>query len=416
MDREIPKEERLKQKRKRWLKFGAVIVAIAAALFMVFSSLRKSVKESDLAFSEVERSSIETSVSASGKVVPAFEEIINSPISTRIVEVYCQSGDSVQEGTPLLRLDLQTAETELNKLADEMQMKRLDMERTRLNISTYLHNLEMQIKVKEMSVNRLEAEVKNERRLDSLGSGTGDKVREAELAYNTGRLELQQLRQQLVNERQVKDAEYKSKQLELSIVDKNLGEMTRTLDDARIKSPRAATLTYINKEIGSQISQGQKLAVVSDLSHFSVDAEIADSYGERVSVGAPANVKIGKEVLRGTVSNVTPLSNNGVISFTIKLDKDDYPRLRSGLKTDVYVMCDIKDDILRIRNGSYYMGPGNYELFVHDGNNSVVKRKVRLGDSNYEYVEVVDGLKPGDRVVVSDMSDFKNSREVKLRK
>ena len=416
MDREIPKEERLKQKRKSWFKIGGVVIAVAVLLFVVFSSLRKRVKESDLTFSEVERSSIETSVSASGKVVPAFEEIINSPISTRIVEVYCQSGDSVQEGTPLLRLDLQSAETELNKLTDEMHMKHLDMEQTRLNISTYLHNLEMQIKVKEMSVNRLEAEVRNERRLDSLGSGTGDKVREAELAYNTGRLELQQLRQQLVNERQVKDAEYKSKQLELSIVDKNLGEMRRTLDDARVKSPRAATLTYINKEIGSQISQGQKLAVVSDLSHFSVDAEIADSYGERVSVGAPANVKIGKEVLKGTVSNVTPLSTNGVIAFTIKLEQDDYPRLRSGLKTDVYVMCDIKDDILRIRNASYYMGPGNYELFVLDGDNEVVKRKVRLGDSNYEYVEVVDGLKPGERVVVSDMSDFKNSQKVKLRK
>lgn len=416
MDREIPKEERLKQKRKRMLKVASIVVAILAVLFIVFTSLRKSVRERDLVFSDVERSSIETSVSASGKVVPAFEEIINSPISTRIVEVYCQSGDSVMEGTPLLRLDLQSAETELNKLADELQMKHLDTEQTRLNISTYLHNLEMQIKVKEMSVNRLEAEVRNERRLDSLGSGTGDKVREAELAYNTGRLELQQLRQQLVNERQVKDAEYKSKKLELSIVDKNLGEMRRTLDDARVKSPRAATLTYINKEIGSQVSQGQKLAVVSDLSHFSVDAEIADSYGERVSVGAPANVKIGKEVLHGTVSNVTPLSTNGVISFTIKLEKDDYPRLRSGLKTDVYVMCDIKDDILRIRNGSYYMGPGTYELFVLDGDDQVVKRKVRLGDSNYEYVEVIDGLRQGDRVVISDMSDFKTSQKVKLRK
>ncbi len=415
MDREIPKSEIQKRKRRQFLRIGIIAVVIVAAFAFLFVSLRKGVKRSDIVLSKVERGSIETSVSASGKVVPAFEEIINSPIATRIVEVYCMSGDSVMEGTPLLRLDLQSAETELNKLSDEMQMKRLDMEQTRLNISTYLHNLEMQIKVKEMSVNRLAAEVQNERRLDSLGSGTGDKVREAELAYNTGRLELQQLRQQLVNERQVKDAEYKSKQLEVSIFEKNMGEMNRTLEDARIKSPRAATLTYINKEIGSQIAQGQKLAVVSDLSHFSVDAEIADSYGERVSVGAPANIRIGKEMLTGTVSNVTPLSTNGVISFTVKLERDDYPRLRSGLKTDVYVMCDIKDDILRIRNGSYYMGPGMYELFVVDGDDELVKRKVRLGDSNYEYVEVVEGLKEGDSVVTSDMNDYKTSQHLSIR-
>ena len=135
-----------------------------------------------------------------------------------------------------------------------------------------------------------------------------------------------------------------------------------------------------------------------------------------MAVGSPANVKIGKDVLRGKVSNVTPLSTNGVIAFTIKLDEDDYPRLRSGLKTDVYVMCDIKDDILRIRNGSYYMGPGLYELFVADGDDEIVKRKVKLGDSNYEFVEVIDGLEKGDRVVISDMSDFKNSQRVKVRK
>ena len=62
------------------------------------------------------------------------------------------------------------------------------------------------------------------------------------------------------------------------------------------------------------------------------------------------------------------------------------------------------------------MGPGLYELFVADGDDEIVKRKVKLGDSNYEFVEVIDGLEKGDRVVISDMSDFKNSQRVKVRK
>lgn len=416
MDREIPKAELQAAARKRYLKIGISVIAVVAAIFFITSMLRSGVKERDLKFSDVDRGTIETSVNASGKVVPAFEEIINSPINTSIVEVYCKSGDSVSAGTPLLRLDLQSTETEMNKLNDQLQMKHLELEQTRLNNNTYLDNLSMQVKVKEMSVNRLAAEVSNERRLDSLGSGTGDRVREAEFAYNTGVLELAQLRQQLANERLVKDAEYKSKQLDLSIYEKNLGEMRRTLDDAQIRSPRTATLTYINNEIGSRINQGERVAVISDLSHFRVDAEIADSYGERVAVGANANVKVGREVLKGHVANVTPLSKNGVISFTVVLDRDDYPRLRSGLKTDVYVMCDVKEEVLRIKNGSYYLGPGNYELFIVIGDDELVKRKVRLGDSNYEWVEVIDGLSPGDRVVINDMSDYKNSKSLKLKK
>ena len=126
-------------------------------------------------------------------------------------------------------------------------------------------------------------------------------------------------------------------------------------------------------------------------------------------------MKIGREKLDGTVSNVTPLSRNGVIAFSIQLDDDSHARLRSGLKTDVYVMCDVIEDVVRIANGSYYMGKGDYDLFVVTGGNELVKRKVRLGDSNFEFVEVVSGLEPGDQVVVSDMSDYKNSNKLKLK-
>ena len=112
------------------------------------------------------------------------------------------------------------------------------------------------------------------------------------------------------------------------------------------------------------------------------------------------------------VSSVTPLSKNGVIQFTVQLDDDDNPRLRSGLKTDVYVMNAIKQDVMRIANGPYYSGQGSYELFVMDGS-TLVKRKVQLGESNYEYVEVIFGLQPNDRVVVSDMSQYRNKSKLK---
>ena len=61
------------------------------------------------------------------------------------------------------------------------------------------------------------------------------------------------------------------------------------------------------------------------------------------------------------------------------------------------------------------MGKGEYELFVRDGKEELVKRKVELGDSNFEYVEVVSGLQPGDRVVVSDMKEYKNKHKINLK-
>lgn len=416
MDREIPKDVLRKERNRRILKYGGIGGGCIALILILFSLMRSSVKEKDLVFSEVSKGTIEVSVSASGKVVPAFEEIINSPINTRILEVYKKGGDSVNIGTPILKLDLQSAKTEYNKLLDEEQMKRYQLEQLKVNNSTYLSDLEMKVKVAEMKLNRMKVELRNERYLDSLGSGTMDRVHQAELNFETGKLELEQLHQQLANERKVKAADLKVKQLEYEIFLKGLAETKRTLDEAQIRSPRKAILTYINNQIGAQVNEGSRIAVISDLSHFKVEGEIADTYGDRVATGGKAVVKIGSEKLEGQVSSVTPLSKNGVISFTVQLEDDSNRRLRSGLKTDVYVMNAVKEDVLRIANSSYYVGRGDYQLFVLDGSDELVKRKVRLGDSNFEYVEVVSGLQPGDRVVISDMSQYKNKNKLKLRK
>ena len=415
MDREIPKEVRDKERKKMLIKYGVIGVAGIVCIALLISFMRSSVNRKDLVFSEVDTGIIEVSVSASGKVVPAFEEIINSPINTRIVEVYRKGGDSVDVGTPILKLDLQSTETEYKKLLDEEQMKRYQLEQLKVNNNTYLSDLAMQVKISAMKLNRMEVELRNERYLDSLGSGTTDKVRQAELNFNTGKLELEQLRQQYANEKEVKAADLKVKELEFNIFAKSLAEMKRTLDDAQIRSPRKAILTYINNQVGAQVPQGTQVAVISDLSHFKVEGEIADTYGDRVAAGGRAIVKIGNEKLEGIVSSVTPLSKNGVISFTVQLVEDNNKRLRSGLKTEVYVMNAVKEDVMRIANASYYVGRGEYELFVQDSDNEIIKRKVQLGDSNFEYVEVVSGLQPGDKVVVSDMSNYKNKSKLKVK-
>ena len=415
MDRGIPKEVRDKERKKKFIKYGAIGVAAVVCIAVLISFMRSSVNRKDLVFSEVDNGTIEVSVSASGKVVPAFEEIINSPINTRIVEVYRKGGDSVDVGTPILKLDLQSTETEYKKLLDEEQMKRYQLEQLKVNNNTYLSDLSMQVKISAMKLNRMEVELRNERYLDSLGSGTTDKVRQAELNFNTGKLELEQLRQQYANESKVKEADLKVKELEFNIFSKSLAEMKRTLDDAQIRSPRKAILTYINNQVGAQVAEGSQVAIISDLSHFKVEGEIADTYGDRVAAGGRAIVKIGNEKLEGTVSSVTPLSKNGVISFIVQLNEDNNKRLRSGLKTDVYVMNAVKEGVLRLANASYYVGRGEYELFVQDSKDEIVKRKVQLGDSNFEYVEVVSGLKPGDKVVVSDMSSYKNKNKLKLK-
>lgn len=413
MDREISKEVQRKEQRKQFIRIGTAVGGFIVLIVVVISMLQTSLKRKDLNISTVDKGVIEVSVSASGKVIPAFEEIINSPINSRIVEVYKRGGDSVDVGTPILELDLQSAETEYNKQLDEEQMKSLQLEQQRVTNHNKLSEMEMNLKVSRMELDRKAVELRNERYLDSLGAGTTDKVRQVELDYNVSILKLKEDEQKYKNEQALAEADLKVKELELNIFRKSLAETRRTLEDAQIRSPRKAILTYVNNEIGSQIGQGAKVAIVSDLSHFKIEGEIADTYGDRIAAGSKAVIKIGSEKLDGTVSDVTPLSKNGVISFTVQLEEDNHKRLRSGLKTDVYVMNAVKDDVLRIANSSYYVGKGEYELFVVNGN-QLLKRKVQLGDSNFEYVEVVSGLQEGDQVIVSDMNAYKDKNKLKI--
>ena len=415
MDREFTKEEKRKEARKLYFKIGLVILLTGGIFTGIFFLVDTGVESHKLQFAEAERGSLESSVSASGRIVPLYEEAIVSPVATRLLEVYCDEGDTVQAGQPLLKLDLEKTETEVRRLSDEVTMKNIELQQTALNSDTYLTDLEMKIRAKEMAVDYLKAEVANEKRLDSIGSGTGDRIREAELAYSTGLLELQQLKIQLLNEKKAHAATYKSKQLEESISHRNLMEMEHTLENAGIKSPKNGTITFLNKSFGASIATGEKLAVVSDLSHYKIKAEISEGNAGKLSIGAPVIVRFNRTTLNGHINSISPQSQNGMLEFNVILEEDNNKKLRSGLKTELNVVYDIHDEIIRIPNGQYFQGPGTYSLFVKVSKDKLERRSVTLGDSNFDFVEVLSGIKPGEVVVISDMTDYKNNKSLKLK-
>ena len=414
MDRAIPVSVQRKRRMVRIGKYVLIVAFILGIATWLGVLMMTSVDKKSLIVSEVDRGTIDVSITATGKVVPAFEEVIISPISAQILEVYAHSGDTVDVGTPLLRLDLQSAQTDYSKALDEREIRQQQLVQLTTNTETQLSDRRMQIEVEEMKIGQLEAQLRNEQYLDSLGSGTKDRVRQAEITLRTAQMQLKQLKQQYQNELRVRQADLRMKQLQDGIADKGLSETRRTLEGANIRSTRKATLTYISSEIGSIVGAGSKVAVVSDLTHFKVNGEIADTYSDRVVTGGRVLVKIGKERLFGTISTVTPLSQNGVITFTVSMDNPSHPKLRSGLKVEVFVITSIKEDVLRIRNGSYYTGAGDYTLFIFKDANTLVPRTVRLGECNYDYVEVLSGLEEGDSVVVSDMQKFKGKEKIRI--
>ena len=414
MDKPIPKRERNIQTLKSIGKITGVLAAICLVILIIIEISRASISEASLSFATIDRGTIETTISASGNVQSTSELIINSPISSRIVDVYCKNGDSITAGTRLLLLDLKDAESEYQKLLDEKEIKQQQLLQQRLNDETTLANMHTNIEISEMEFKRLQSELLNEQHLDSIGSGTTEKVRQCEMAVTTARLKLEQSRQQLQREKEIRLSSRRVSELQYNIFIEQLETSRKRLADAQMPAPQNGTITFINNSKGALVAAGSHIATLADLSSFKISAKLGENLADNLATGKDVIVKIGKETLTGKISNVEAKSEGGNIAFDISLDEPSHPKLRYGMRVDVYILHRIREDVLRIKNGNYYKGAGEYAFFVKEGE-KIVRRKVQLGNSNYDYVEVVSGLEPGEQVVLNNMENYNSRKEIKLK-
>ena len=415
MDRKIPKEARRKALQKTILKIGLAGVIVFGVVFGIAKIFQPSIFLEGLTVGTVDRGPIAITVNAAGKVTPLNEEIVTSPTSARILEIYKYPGDSVRMGEPLLKLDITQLENEYRRQLDEEEIRLSRFERTKVNLENSLFEMDNQLKIKEMQFMQLYTDLSNEKYLDSLGASTSDKVRRAELNYEESRMQLEQLRKKVDLEKRNVAADLKVQEIELRMFQQTLQEKAKLLNEAQIFSPKTAILTFISGQIGSHVSQGAQIAIVADLSRFKIDSEIADGYRDKLSLGARAVVEVGNVQVYGTVTSIIPSVLNGVIQFTVIPEDGDQGGIRSGSAANVYVMHGLREDVLRIPNSSIFAyGPGKYGVWVVEGKKAV-RREIEVGEGSFEFIEIISGLEPGEEVILSNLNKYEDKSEIKIK-
>ena len=414
MDRKLSEKDLRKKKTVRYLKIGIPIAAVLAVTVFIATISQPGLKSEIMDVAEVRRGTLSVSVGATGSVVPFYEETVTSPIASKILEVYKKSGEQVTKGDMILRLDLTSADTDLKAEKDALEIQKYKLEQYKTEANGTIADMEKQVVIDEMRLKRMKALLVNEHYLDSIGGSTEDMVRQRELDYEVARLQLEQLKLNCENKKKTTESTLKVYELEYGIAANKLALLEKEIGDAMILAPFDATLSWVNDQIGSGVDKGSQLAVLSDLSKFKVKAEIADSYVGAFNAGSKVEVQIGGTTLNGTVANVVPSVENSRISFNVFLDESSDSVLRPGLKADVYVVISMKENVLKIANRAYYSGPGEYDMWVIDGKYAE-KRKVLLGESSSLEVEVLDGLEEGEKVIVSNMGEYRTKNKLKIR-
>jgi HlyD family secretion protein len=165
---------------------------------------------------------------------------------------------------------------------------------------------------------------------------------------------------------------------------------------------------------GVAVARGDELARVADLSTFKVEATLSDVHAARIRAGQPVLVRAGELSLRGTLAKIHPQVENGIVRLEVTLEQADHPLLRPNLRVDVHVVSERREGVLTVRRGSVLAIDGGHALFRLRGREAV-RRSVRLGITNFERTEIVEGLEEGDEVILSDMSDYANRKEIRIR-
>ncbi|WP_337043632.1 efflux RND transporter periplasmic adaptor subunit [Emticicia sp. 17c] len=415
MDKEISIKEVRKQKSKNWLIGLAILVGVFLVVWWVRMALHSSVNKSEIRMAVAEVGTIENTLTASGEVQPEFEQVITSPITAVIQQTFLDAGSNVKAGEKILELDKEATQLTFDKEKDEVDLKKNKVVKLRLDLDKSFYDLKIDDSIKAMKIASLKADVENAKRLQKAGGGTREAIETAEMNLRIAELEKKQLENDIKIKQQTMQADIRESELSAKIQEKQLMEYQTKLQKANIVATRPGVLTYVNKNLGSKVSEGEILARLADLGSFKIIGAISDNYADQVKIGMPVIIRINDTQLRGSLTNIQPSVQNNILSFDVSLDTKNSNLLRPKLKVEVFLVTAAQQNVIRVANGPAFKGASVQDLFVLRKDGKAEKRTVKIGLSNFDYVEIKEGIKVGETVIISDMSEYKNTKELDIK-
>ena len=411
MDKEIGLEVITQKRRKTMLIVLIIISGLVLAVWILRGFIKPSINRAQITAFAVQVGNIENTINATGEVLPEFEEIITSPINASIKNALMDAGNKVNVGQSIITLDKTATQTEYDKLNFQLESKRNEISKLKLDLDKSFYDIQSNNDIKQLHISNLADAVENAKRLYKAGGGTRENIEQAELNLKVAQLEKKQLENEIKNKQQTMRIEIKEAEIAAAIQQSDLSALQRKLQLANIVATRKGVITYVNKNIGANIHEGETLARIADLGSFKVQGSISDNSVDQLHAGIPVIVRVNDNQLRGHVTNVSPSIQNSIISFDIQLDDRSSKLLRPNMKVDVFLVTATHNKVMQVANGPAFKGSSLQDIFIINGLKAE-RRTVHIGLSNFDFVEIKDGVKSGDVVITSDMSEYKNSKEV----
>jgi len=414
MDSALSKQSIAKTKRKPLLVLVVCLLILSLVIWFARELLQTTLKKSNITTAVVEKGNIENTISATGEILPEFEETITSPINASVQQVILDAGSKVQAGQSVLTLDKSATEIQLEKLKFQLESKKNDIMKLKLELDKSFYDIKSNNDIKQLKINSLEADVENAKRLFKAGGGTRESIEQADLNLKVATLEKLQLENEIKSKQQTMRVEMKDAEIALAIQQNDQQDLERKLKLANIVATRPGVVTWVNKNIGAAIKEGEAIARIADLGSFKVVGSISDNYIDLLRNGMASILRINETEVRGTVVNIYPSVQNNIVSFDIQLNETNNSSFRPNMKVDVFLVTATHQDVMRVANGPAFKGPASQDIFVVE-KGKAERRTVHIGMTNFDFVEIMDNVQPGDVVITSDMSQYKHAKEILIK-
>jgi HlyD family secretion protein len=406
MDRVVAKKTPVARK----IGYGAA--AILAAIFiywlagMLLGGRSLSVNAQRIYVSPVTVGIFEDFIPLRGRLVPRSTVYLDAIEGGRVEQVLVEDGAPVEAGDPIallsntnLQLEVLGREAAVTEQLNNMRTIELQLEQNRLSHKRNLVEIDYQII-------RLNRSIERQRELAAknlVSQSTVDELQD-ELNYYMNRREV-------TLESQATDTRMQAQQLQQlrdagEQLQAGLGFARKNLDDLNVRAPVDGKLSGFNIEVGESIVRGGRLGQIDDPNGYKLNVQIDEFYLGRVDLQQVATAEHGNRDYGLQVAKIYPQVNNG--QFDVDMIFDQEPAdLRRGQTLQLKLTLGDNSDAVLIPNGSFYQETGGSWVFVvsPDGTEAV-KRTVRMGRRNTEFIEVLDGLEPGEKVITSPYTSY----------
>jgi HlyD family secretion protein len=417
-DRPLQPETRAAQSsshRRRMLGLAAGAIALVAVIGWLVSGWAAGARSYDgsrVRIATVTRGDLVRDISADGRVIAA-----NSPtlyaIAGGTVSLDVVAGDAVKKDqalaeidSPELRSQLAQEQATLAGLVAEASRAALDAQITRSNARKAFD---------QAQIDRIAAQRDLERNQRAYEGGAvaqidvaraQDALKKADLGLASARTDSSLLGEgaglDLRNKRLLADRQR-------AVV----AELQRQVDALTLRAPFDGQVGQVMIAQRQNVAANAPVLSVVDLSVFEVEIKVPESFARDLAIGMPAQVTGQTGTLDAQVSAVSPEVVNGEVAARLRFKSKQPPGLRQNQRLSVRILLDTRRDVLQVERGPFLEQGGGNSAYVMDGS-SAVKRAIRTGASSLDAVELVDGVKEGDRIVVSGADAFGDSRKVRI--